>query len=110
MMDKGMIVNPDHMSQAAVDRHARHAEARNYSGVISPARVDGSGQLAADLEARRDGVPRASAAEGYVNEWKAYRPKSTPYLFGWGYGADLGGLSDQPGPAPAAGSPTRSRI
>src|SRR5205814_4128049 len=32
----------------------------------------------------------------YVKEWRQYRPRSTPYLLGWGYGADLGGLSDQP--------------
>src|SRR3954468_18398285 len=27
-----------------------------------------------------------------------YRPKQTPFFFGWGYGADLGGLSHQPDP------------
>src|SRR5205814_3804903 len=40
--------------------------------------------------------PGHSAAADYVKEWKKYRPKSTPYAFGWGYGADLGGLSHQP--------------
>jgi len=42
--------------------------------------------------------PGHSAASDYVKEWKKYRPKSTPYAFGWGYGADLGGLSHQPDP------------
>jgi hypothetical protein len=41
--------------------------------------------------------PGHSAAEDYVKEWQEYRPESTPYQFGWGYGADLGGLSEQPG-------------
>jgi hypothetical protein len=40
--------------------------------------------------------PGHSAADEYVKEWKAYRPRQTPYAFGWGYGADLGGLSHQP--------------
>ena len=41
--------------------------------------------------------PGHSNADQYVKEWKALRPKSTPFAFGWGYGADLGGLSEQPG-------------
>jgi hypothetical protein len=40
--------------------------------------------------------PGHSAASDYVKEWQKYRPKKTPYAFGWGYGADLGGLSHQP--------------
>src|SRR5256714_14824891 len=43
--------------------------------------------------------PNSGTAEGFVKAWKAYRPKRTPYFFGWGYGADLGGLSDQPAPS-----------
>ena len=35
-MDLRMIVNPDHMSQAGVDRTLSLLESRNYSGVISP--------------------------------------------------------------------------
>jgi len=48
------------------------------------------------LEATGIAFPGHSAAADYVKEWKKYRPKSTPYKFGWGYGADLGGLSHQP--------------
>ena len=36
MMDKRMIVNPDHMCQAGVDATLTLLEARWYSGVISP--------------------------------------------------------------------------
>ena len=36
MMDLGMVVNPDHMSQAGVDDTLSLLEARRYSGVISP--------------------------------------------------------------------------
>jgi hypothetical protein len=41
--------------------------------------------------------PGHSNADEYVKEWSQLRPKSTPFAFGWGYGADLGGLSTQPG-------------
>jgi len=30
--------------------------------------------------------PGHSKAADYVKEWRQYRPKSTPYMFGWGYG------------------------
>ena len=42
--------------------------------------------------------PGHSAAKAYVEEWQQYRPQQTPFRFGWGYGADLGGLSHQPSP------------
>ena len=51
--------------------------------------------------------PGHSKATDYVKEYRQYRPKQTPYLFGWGYGADLGGLSHQPGRRHGA-SATRS--
>src|SRR5256714_14162847 len=50
--------------------------------------------------------PNSGTAEGFVKAWKAYRPKRTPYFFGWGYGADLGGLSHQPDPTSGAGHVT----
>ena len=49
--------------------------------------------------------PGHSKADEYVAEWKALRPKSTPYDLGWGYGADLGGLSDQPAARPGLNYP-----
>jgi hypothetical protein len=47
--------------------------------------------------------PAAGSASGFVDAWRKYRPKATPYYFGWGYGADMGGLGTQGGP-PASGS------
>jgi hypothetical protein len=43
--------------------------------------------------------PGHSKADDYVKEWQRYRPRQTPRAFGWGYGADLGGLSHQPDPS-----------
>jgi hypothetical protein len=40
--------------------------------------------------------PGHSGTDSYVKDWRDYRPRETPYDFGWGYGADLGGLSHQP--------------
>ncbi|MFL5909651.1 MAG: Coagulation factor 5/8 type domain-containing protein [Gaiellaceae bacterium] len=104
MMDKHMIVNPDHMSQAGVSDTLSLLEARRYSGVISPhgwmdplnwPRLWKLGGVA---------FPGHSDAASYVKDWQKYRPRQTPYAFGWGYGADLGGLSHQPDPDSGGGS------
>ena len=96
MMDKRMIVNPDHMSQAGVDATLKLLEARSYSGVISPHGWMDPGNWPRLWKLGGLAWPGHSRADEYVAEWKALRPASTPYDFGWGYGADLGGLSDQP--------------
>jgi len=104
MMNRGMIVNPDHMSQRGVDATLKLAEARRYSGVISPhgwmdprnwPRIWALGGMA---------FPNSGSAPAFVQEWQKYRPKQTPFYFGWGWGADLGGLAQQ-GTPPGAGDP-----
>jgi hypothetical protein len=96
MMDKHMIVNPDHMSQAAVDDTLTLLETRRYSGVISPHGWVDPGNWPRIWKLGGVAFPGHSSAESYVKEWRDYRPRRTPYKFGWGYGADLGGLSHQP--------------
>lgn len=97
MADKGMIVNPDHMSQAAVDATLTLLEKRNYSGVISPHGWMDPGNWPRLWKLGGLAFPGHSDATQYVQEWQRYRPRSTPYELGWGFGADLGGLSTQPG-------------
>ena len=96
MMDNRMIVNPDHMSQAAVDDTLTLLESRGYSGVISPHGWMDPGNWPRLWKLGGMAFPGHTEADGYVKEWKQYRPERTPYPFGWGYGADLGGLSQQP--------------
>jgi hypothetical protein len=96
MMELGMIVNPDHMSQAGVDDTLTILESRRYSGVISPHGWMDPGNWPRIWKLGGMAFPGHSTASDYVKEWKKYRPESTPFAFGWGYGADLGGLSHQP--------------
>jgi hypothetical protein len=98
MMDLHMIVNPDHMSQAGVDDTLTLLESRHYSGVISPHGWMDPGNWPRLWRLGGMAFPGHSEAGEYVREWQKYRPRRTQYLLGWGYGADLGGLSDQPSP------------
>ncbi len=96
MMEKGWIVNPDHMSQAAVDDTLTLLESKNYSGVISPHGWVDPGNWPRLWKLGGLAFPGHSATDQYVKDWQDYRPRETPFAFGWGYGADLGGLSHQP--------------
>ncbi len=98
MTDLHMVVNPDHMSQAGVDETLTLLEARRYSGVISPHGWMDPGNWPRLWKLGGVAFPGHSRADEYVKEWKSYRPRETPYKHGWGYGADLGGLSHQPDP------------
>jgi hypothetical protein len=96
MMQLGWIVNPDHMSQAAVDDTLTLLESEDYSGVISPHGWVDPGNWPRLWKLGGMAFPGHSGTDSYVEDWQKYRPKETPYEFGWGYGADLGGLSHQP--------------
>jgi hypothetical protein len=85
------------MSQAAVDATLSLLEARRYSGVISPHGWMDPGNWPRLWSLGGLAFPGHSNADQYAREWATYRPRQTPYAFGWGYGADLGGLSVQPG-------------
>jgi hypothetical protein len=104
MMDKHMIVNPDHMSQAGVDETLTILETRRYSGVISPHGWMDPGNWPRIWKLGGIAFPGHSSAASYIKDWEDYRPRSTPFKFGWGYGADLGGLSHQPKVADAKGT------
>ena len=95
MMDLGMIVNPDHMSQRGVDDTLTLAESRGYSGVISPHGWMDPRNWPRIFQLGGMAFPAAGSAQGFVDAWRTYRPKATPQFFGWGYGADLGGLATQ---------------
>ena len=101
MMDRGMIVNPDHMSQRAVDETLTLAESRDYSGVISPHGWMDPRNWPRIFQLGGMAFPGAGSAAGFVDAWQAYRPRATPHYFGWGYGADLGGLATQGAPSDA---------
>jgi hypothetical protein len=104
LMDKHMIVNPDHMSQAGVAETLSLLEARRYSGVISPHGWMDPGNWPRLWKLGGVAFPGHSTANEYVKDWQKYRPRKTPFAFGWGYGADLGGLSHQPDPSSDAKS------
>jgi hypothetical protein len=98
MIQRDMIVNPDHMSQKAVDETLTIAAAHRYSGVISPHGWIDPGNWPRIWRLGGLAFPDSSTAPEFLEAYRKYRPKRTPYMLGWGYGADLGGLAAQPAP------------
>lgn len=103
MIDKGMIIEADHLSVRARAQVMTILESRGYSGVItshgwaddtSRARIQALGGFVA---------PYASTTNDYIGEWrKARASHSTGYLRGFGFGTDTNGLGKQAAPRPGA--------
>ena len=103
MIDKGMIIEADHLSVRGRGQVMTILESRGYSGVItshgwaddtSRVRIQALGGFVA---------PYASTTHEYIGEWrKARASHSTGYLRGFGFGTDTNGLGKQAAPRPGA--------
>jgi hypothetical protein len=99
MMKRHMIIDPDHLSQAARDEVLAVTEAERYSGLISSHSWSNESDYP---RIYRDGgvvTPNDNDTEGYVKEWNFLRQNRDPrYFYGIGYGADMNGFSTSSGP------------
>jgi hypothetical protein len=101
MIDKGMMVDPDHLSVYARRQVLNVLESARYSGVISShtwstpdaeARILGDGGMV---------TPYAGASTLFVKKWRELKAEKNPkWRTGFGYGADANGLGKQGPPRP----------
>jgi microsomal dipeptidase-like Zn-dependent dipeptidase len=105
MIDRGLMVEIDHMSVKAASRALELAEARGYSGILSshswmdPHQRSRVYRLGGFIE------PITTSPESFVEEWRQLRAVADPrFRFGIGFGADANGFHAQP-PARGAGLP-----
>src|SRR4051794_33797033 len=107
MMDKGMIIDPDHMSVAARNSTLDLIQARKYSGVVSS--HSWSTPDAYPRIYKLGGVitPIGGDSTDAVKDWKTLKPlRDKRYYFGFGWGADLNGFHSSGSPrADAAKNP-----
>jgi len=102
MIKDHYIIQLDHMDSATASAALSIAESQHYSGVVS-AHCCSSPQLFRRIYATGGFVtaPVAPAAAFIATE-RADKAESSPrYHFGFGWGSDMNGLADQPGPSPA---------
>ena len=99
MADRGMLIDPDHMSVVGRSALLDQLEARAYPGVISShswstpdayPRIYALGGFVA---------PYAGDSVGFYEKWQRHLGWADPrYYFGFGYGADINGLGAQGNP------------
>jgi hypothetical protein len=100
MIKQHFLIQLDHMDSATATAALSIAQAQHYSGVIS-AHCCSSPQLFQGVYATGGFIsPPAEPAAAFVATWKADKAVADPrYHFGFGWGSDMNGLADQPGPS-----------
>ncbi|HEX2128494.1 MAG TPA: Coagulation factor 5/8 type domain-containing protein [Solirubrobacterales bacterium] len=108
MIDRGMILDPDHMSVDAANRALEIARARRYSGVVSSHSWTDERNWPDIYELGGVVAPQADDSDDFVETWRKLRKMRDPDRpFGFGFGDDLGGFSSAGGPREGAENPVR---
>ena len=103
MIDKGMIIETDHLSVRARAQTLAILESRGYSGVITS---HGWGDETSRQRIQALGGfvgPYADSTNDFIRNWRDARAtRSGAYLWGIGFGTDTNGLGRQAAPRPGA--------
>ena len=96
MMDRGMIVDPDHLSVIARNHLLDTVEARDYSGVISSHSWSTPDSYPRIYKLGGFITPYAGGSTGFVEKWRDLkRMADRRYYWGISYGADMNGFGSQ---------------
>ncbi|HYH58651.1 MAG TPA: hypothetical protein VD790_05480, partial [Thermoleophilaceae bacterium] len=99
MMKRGMVIDPDHLSQAARDEVLALIEADDYPGVMSSHSWSNLQDYPRILAQGGVVTPMGNSVTGFVESWENIRPSfDKRYYPGFGYGADMNGFANQAGP------------
>ncbi len=99
MIERGMIVDPDHLSVISRKQVLSLLEAANHGGAITS--HTWSSPDATPRIYKLGGVitPYAGNSKSFVEAWRETKPQRDPrFYFGFGYGADMNGLGSQGDP------------
>jgi microsomal dipeptidase-like Zn-dependent dipeptidase len=99
MIEKGMIIDPDHLSVRARQELLNVVEAEGYSGIVSSHSWSTPDAIPRIYELGGVVTPYAGDSKGFVEEWRTIKPmRDERFYFGFGYGADMNGFGAQGGP------------
>ena len=105
MIDRGLMIEVDHMGEKTASRVLQLAEARGYSGVLASHSWADPHMWSRIYRLGGFAEPITSGAEDFIGEWSQLRAAADPrFKFGVGFGADANGFHAQP-PARGAGKP-----
>jgi len=96
MMDRRIVVDPDHLSVLARSQLMALVESRDYSGVVSSHSWSTKDTYPRIFKLGGVVTPYAGGSAGFVDTWKKLRAERDPrFYFGFGYGADMNGFGNQ---------------
>ncbi len=99
MMDRGMMIDPDHMSVKARRAMLSQLEGRRYPGVLSSHSWSTPDAYPRIYALGGYVAPYAGDSTGFVEKWRRHLTWADPrYYFGFGFGADINGLGAQGDP------------
>ena len=99
LMQKKMIIDPDHLSVRARKSVMDLLEAQRYSGAVSSHSWSSADVIPRIYKLGGVVTPMKESAEDWIKTWRATKAQRDPrFYFGFGYGSDQNGLSSQPHP------------
>lgn len=103
MIEKKMIIDPDHLSVLARNQLLNVVEQANYPGIISSHSWSTADAFPRIYKLGGFITPYAGDSTGFVNAWRSTKQMRAPgYYFGFGFGADANGFGAQGPPRPDA--------
>jgi microsomal dipeptidase-like Zn-dependent dipeptidase len=103
LMEKRMMIDPDHLSVKARKSVMDLLEAERYSGGISSHSWSTADVIPRIYDLGGVVTPMKEAAPGWIETWRVTKAQRDPrFYFGIGYGSDQNGLSSQPEPRTGA--------
>jgi hypothetical protein len=99
LMQRKMIIDPDHLSVRARKSVMALLEAERYSGGVSSHSWSTADVIPRIYKLGGVVTPMKEPAPDWIKTWRETKSKRDPrFYFGFGYGSDQNGLSSQPGP------------
>jgi len=96
MMQKHMMVDPDHLGVIARKQVMALLESKRYSGAVSSHGWSTPDVVPRIYKAGGFITPYAGASSDFVKAWREIKPKRVKkFFFGFGYGADANGFGHQ---------------
>ena len=101
MMEKKMLVDPDHMSVRGRDEALSLVEGGGYGGVLSSHSWSTPDAYRRILALGGVVTPAPKTTERFLESWKQLKAQRNPrYLYGTGFSTDMNGFAAQGGPRP----------
>jgi len=98
-MQKGILLDPDHLSVLARKRFLDVVESADYPGILSSHSWSTPDAFPRIYRLGGTIAPAGDSVKGFVKDWREHKAVRDPrWVFGFGFGSDVNGFSAMPPP------------